>query len=93
MVKPVKIKILDYEYMIKGEEDLDQVFRIADFVNAKIKEAEECSPGISEKRKVILAALNIASDYFNLLNNQDNKCVDIEQRSKALIYNIDSAIK
>ena len=93
MVKPVKIKILDYEYMIKGNEDLDQVFRIADFVNSKIKEVEGCSPGVSEKRKVILAALNIASDYFQLLNDQDHLSVDVKQRSKVLIHNIDSAIK
>ena len=92
MVKPVKIKILDYEYMIRGDEDLDQVFRIADFLNSKIKEVEDCSPGVSEKRKVILAALNIASDYFQLLKDQDDQSVDVKQRSKALICNIDSVI-
>ena len=93
MEKPVKVKILDNEYLIKSEEeDIDKVFRIAEYVNQKIKEINSKSEGLSEKKTAILTALNIAGDYFEILKERDDLIANIRQRSKALIYNIDSSI-
>jgi len=93
LVKPVKVKILDYEYLIKSDADLDQVYRIAEYVNGKIKEINDNDEGLSEKKRVILAALNIAGEYFQLRKNHDVQSANIRQRSKALIYNIDSIME
>jgi len=49
--------------------------------------------GLSEKKRVVLAALNIVGEYFQLLMDQDARSADIRQRSKALIYNIDSIME
>ncbi|MBW1804992.1 MAG: cell division protein ZapA [Deltaproteobacteria bacterium] len=90
MAKPLKVRILDHEYLIKSEEDLDQVFKIAEYVNEKIKEVNDKSGGLSEKKTAILAALNIASEYFQVMKERDDLLAHIRQRSKALIGNIDS---
>jgi cell division protein ZapA len=91
-MQPVKIRILDHEYLVKTEEDKDRVDRIAEYVNKKLKEIESNTEGLSEKKTAILVALNIASDYFQLLKERDNMSANIRQRTEALIYNIDSVI-
>lgn len=89
--KPVKVRIFDNEYLIKSEEeDIEEVYKVAEYVNQKIQEIIENSEGLSEKKTAILAALHIASDYFQLLKERDDLLANIHQRSKALIYSIDS---
>ena len=91
MEKPVKVKILDNEYLIKSdEEDIEKVYRVAEYVNKKIKEINDNSEGLSEKKTAILTALNIAGDYFQALKERDDLLLNIRERSEALIYNIDS---
>ena len=93
MEKPVKVKILDKEYLIKSEDgDFEKVHKIAEYVNEKLKEINDNSEGLSEKKTAILTALNIAGDYFNVLEERDDLLADIRQRSKSLIHNIDSTI-
>lgn len=89
---PVKVKILDQEYLIKSEEDSEQVSRIAEYVNEKLREIKDNTEGLTEKKVAILAALTIASDYFQLLKERDNLSANIRKRTKTLIYTIDSVM-
>ena len=91
-MQPVKVRILDHEYLVKTEEDKERVDRIAEYVNKKLKEIESNTEGLTEKKTAILVALNIASDYFQLLKERDEMSANIRQRTEALIYNIDSVI-
>jgi cell division protein ZapA len=59
-VQPVKVKILDQEYLIKSEEDSEQVYRIAEYVNEKLREIKDNTEGLSDKKVAMLAALTIA---------------------------------
>jgi len=90
--KPVTVNILGNEYVIKSEEDAEKVNRIADYMNEKVKEINDNTEGLSEKKKVILVALNIANDYFQVLKERDELIARIRQRSKELINNINSTI-
>ena len=92
MVQPIKVRILDHEYLVKSDEDEEQVHRIADYVNDKLIEAKDHTKGLSEKKTAILAALNIASEYFQLLKEQDDLLVRFRQRTESLIQNIDSVM-
>ncbi|MBL7176474.1 MAG: cell division protein ZapA [Desulfobacteraceae bacterium] len=91
-MQPVKVKILDQEYLIKSEEDSEQVYRIAEYVNEKLREIKDNTEGLSEKKVAILAALTIASEYFQLLKERDDLSANIRQRTKTLIYTIDSVM-
>ncbi len=91
-MQPVKVKILDQEYLIKSEEDSEQVHRIAEYVNEKLREIKDNTEGLSEKKVAILAALTIASEYFQLLKERDDLSANIRQRTKTLIYTIDSVM-
>ena len=91
-MQPIKVRILGSEYLLKSEEDEEQALRIAEYVNEKLKEVQENVEGLSDKKTAILVALNIASDYFQLLKEREDILSDIRQRTEALICNIDSTI-
>jgi cell division protein ZapA (FtsZ GTPase activity inhibitor) len=91
--KAIKIKILDNEYLLRSKgNDTDNVYKIAEYVNEKLRETDENIRGISEKKAAILTALNIASDYFNLLDERDKLLEEIKKKSQSLISVIDSKI-
>jgi len=91
--RPIKIKIQDNEYLIRSKgNDTDNVYKIAEYVNEKLRETDEISKGISEKRAAILTALNIASDYFRVLDERDRLLQEIQNKSQSLISVINSKI-
>ena len=93
MDRSIKIKILGNEYLIRSKgDDSDNAYKIAEYVNEKLRETDENSNGISEKKAAILTALNIASDYFNLLEERDKLLEEIQKKSQSLISVINSKI-
>ena len=85
MKKFVRVEILGREYTVKSDEGEDRVKNIAEYVNRKIKEVSENSQTVSTLNLAILAALNIANDYFGALEGQRNLSQTIEARSGRLI--------
>jgi cell division protein ZapA len=92
LAQPVKVRILVREDRVTSEEDQEQVQRIAEYVNEKLGEVRDSTEGLSEKKTAILAALNIASEYFQLLKEQDDRLARLRQRTELLIHNIDSVM-
>jgi cell division protein ZapA len=91
-MEPVKVRIRNAEYLVQGEDNEQQVQRIADYVNDKLKEIEQGTEGLSEKRTAILAALDIAGDYFQVLREKENLLSTVQQRTRSLIRSIDSVL-
>ena len=90
MEKPIKVKILDQEYLIKTSEDEEHVQRVAQFVNEKFREIKDKTEGLSEKKTAILAAFDVASEYFQILKERNDVFMDFQRRARALNYQIDS---
>lgn len=93
MEKPIRIKLLDHEYLIKSDEDEDKVQNIAKYVHDRFKKVRENKEGLSERKTAILAAFDIANEYFQLLKAQDDLVTKIERRAQALNSTIDSITK
>jgi cell division protein ZapA len=91
--EPVKVKILDTEYLIRSDESREEVQRIAAFVNEKFQEISEGRVGLSEKMTAILAAFHIASDYFQLAKEREAMVQGMKRRTDALIQHIDDTIR
>lgn len=91
-MEQVRVRVHDQEYLLLSEEGKDQAHRIADYLNRKLEEIERQSEGLSEKKTIILAALNIAGDYLHAVSERDELSAEIRQRTEALIYHIDSAM-
>ena len=92
MEKPITVHILGSDYVVKSDEDSEKVYQLAEYVNDKVKEMDPNLQGLSEKRKAILVALDIANDYFQALKERDELIDSIRKRSKAIINNINSTI-
>lgn len=91
-MEPVKVRIRNVEYLVQGEDNEVQVQRIADYVNEKLKEIEQGAEGLSEKKTAILAALDIAGDYFQILKEKESLLSLLQQRTQSLIRSIDSVL-
>lgn len=91
-MEPVKIRIRGHEYVVRGGENEGDVHRVAEYVNDKMEEIQESAEGLSEKKTAILAALNIASEYFQLLREREELLAKIRRRTESLIGNIDSIV-
>jgi cell division protein ZapA len=87
-----KIRILGHEYLIRSEENGEQVQEVAEFVNSKFEEITDGMGGLSERKTAILAAFHIANDYFQLQREQRSFLAEHRRRSEALINEIDSVL-
>jgi cell division protein ZapA len=91
-MKQIKVKIYDQEYIIKSDESEEKLNRIAAYVNDKLKEIQDTTKGLSEKKMAILVALNIASEYFQAVKERDELSVNIRQKTETLISNIEAVM-
>jgi cell division protein ZapA len=89
----IRVEILGREYTVKSDEGEERVKDIAEYVNRKIKEVSESGQTVSTLNLAILAALNIANDYFKAVEGQKNFWQNIETRSGRLIAMIDSKME
>jgi cell division protein ZapA len=91
--KPIRVKILDHEYLLKSDEDEELVQEVAQFVNSKLMDIGKSTSKLSDAKVAILAAFHIASDYFQLLRERDGMVRDIQERARSLNYQIDSIMR
>ncbi|MBD3219479.1 MAG: cell division protein ZapA [candidate division Zixibacteria bacterium] len=90
--KSVKVTIYGEEYPIRGDGDIEFIKKIAAFVDMKMREVAEKSYVKSPKDVSVLAALNIASDLFEL----KEKAIELEafnSRTETLLQKLDSEIQ
>ncbi len=93
MDEKVKIKIRDREYAIRGSDDREQILKAAAYVDEKLKEINDSKKELSEDRTAILAALDIAGDYFQLIKEKEVLLSEINNRSQRLIQNLNIVLK
>jgi len=90
MKKPIRIRILDHEYLLRSDEDEERVREIAEFVNAKLGEIRHSGANLSEGKAAILAAFYVASDYFQAVRERDRLMTYVEERVRSLNEQIDA---
>jgi len=93
MKKEVRLEILGREYTVKSDEGEERVKKIGEYVNQKIQEITENTKTISTLNVAVLAALNIANDFFELQEKQKKYTRTVEDKSGQLVEKIRSAIK
>ena len=88
----VTIRIKDTEYAIRGSDDREQIVKAAEYVDKKLREINEFKQELSEDKKAILTALDIAGDYFELIKEKEVLLAEINNRSKRLLQHLDLAL-
>ena len=70
-VSRVKVQILNDEYIIRGNADTSHIEKVAQFVDLQMKEIALKDPTLSPKKIAVLAAVNIADEFFKLQRDYD----------------------
>lgn len=60
----IVVKIANQEYSITGDEEKDYILSLASHVDEQIKIAQSKAPKVNSVTPAILAAINIADQYF-----------------------------
>ncbi|MCX5912557.1 MAG: cell division protein ZapA [Deltaproteobacteria bacterium] len=89
----VRVEILGLEFVVKSDEKKERVEKIAAYVNQKIREISGGPQTVSTLNAAILAALNIADDYFKVLEEKGSHRQDYEGKAEHLIAMIDARIQ
>lgn len=89
MKKTTEVAIMGQKFMVKSDSNEDYVRRIADFVNGKIAEVMETTNSVASLNVAILAAMNIADEFFKYQNDREQKIGTVEKKVKDLIELID----
>ena len=92
MGEKVKIKIRDKEYALRGPDDRKQTLKVAAYVDKKLREIDDSKRGLSDDKTAILAALNIAGDYFQVIKEKEDLLAEVNNRSQRLIQSLNTML-
>jgi cell division protein ZapA len=94
MESRVKVNIYGNEYNILGEAEPEYILKLADYINNKMKEIGKTITTGNTAQIAILAALNIADEYFQLqeFKGESDVTGEIEKKTKALISMLDEGL-
>ncbi len=93
MKNVIRLEILGREFTIRSDEGEERVKKIGEYVNQKIQEITNDGKTVSTLNAAILAALNIANEYFELQERQKALTRSVEDKSGHLAELIRSAMK
>lgn len=86
----IKINILGKEYNIKSDVEENYVTQLTEYLNQKVEEVIKTTKTVATLNVLILAAMNIANDYFLVKNLNEETINMVEIRSGNLTDYIDS---
>jgi len=93
----VTIEIFGRPYTFKAESETTKAKEVVDFLKKEITKVENqqtnTSPGITKLAILILAALNIANENFDLKSIQSELLEQISERSTRLISILDDCLQ
>jgi cell division protein ZapA len=92
MDEKVNIKIKDKEYVIRGSDNRDRIIKVAAYVDNKIKEISEIKTGLPDDKIAVLTALDIAGDYFQLLEEKKGLLEEVKRRSQRLMQRLSTVL-
>ena len=92
MKRTIDINILGIGLSVKTEQNEEEVKRIEEYVNNKILEIVNTDKTVDTLYLITLAALNIASDYFNVVKERNEIEQCFEEKVERLIDFVESNI-
>ncbi|NIS62952.1 MAG: cell division protein ZapA [Proteobacteria bacterium] len=93
MERLVEVNIFGQDYTIKTDADAEYIQRIAKYVDEKMDEIVRNTKTVSTLNTAILAALNIADDFFKELEKRKEILAEVENRSMEIVKTIDTQLK
>ena len=89
MKKTIEISIMGQKFMVKSDSNDDYVNEVAGFVDSKINEVIQSTKSVASINVAILAAMNIADEYFKFRREKTERFQTVEKKIQDLIELID----
>jgi cell division protein ZapA (FtsZ GTPase activity inhibitor) len=86
----VRIELFGQAYTFKASGEVSEAQEVADYLTKQVEKAQATAESPSKLDAVILAALNIANDYFRMRRSREDLSRDIDGRCNDLIAHIDA---
>ena len=86
----INIELFGQSYTFRVSGQVSRAKEITNYVAGEVEKVQAAGEAPSKLDIVILAALNIANDYFELRNSRQDLVKDMDQRCKMLIEHIDA---
>lgn len=93
MERSVEVNILGHDYTVKTDAETEYIQEIASYVDKKMSEIIRNTKTVSTLNVAILAALNIADEFFKEVQKREELIEEVEHRSGAIVKTIDSELK
>lgn len=91
-VNSVRVEIFDQPYNLRGT-DPDYIFKLAEFVDTKMRAVAEQTSTVDSLRLAVLAALNIADEFHILKRKYDGISKEMNQRTSSLESALDEVLQ
>ena len=88
----VRVEIYEQEYNLRGT-DSDYIFKLAEYVDGKMRAVAQQTATVDSVRLAVLAALNIADEYHILKRKYDAISSDINRRANSLSGALDEVLQ
>ncbi len=89
----VTVEIMGQRYPIRSALDTEYITHLANYVDEKIQSATELSTGGDTVRIAVLAALNIADEYFRARDAGTHLGDDLQKRATEIEQMVDRALE
>ncbi|MBZ5628144.1 MAG: cell division protein ZapA [Acidobacteriia bacterium] len=91
-VNSVRVEIYDQAYNLRGT-DPDYIFKLAEYVDGKMRAVAEQTSTVESLRLAVLAALNIADEFHLLKRKYDTIANEMNQRTNSLANALDEVLQ
>jgi cell division protein ZapA len=91
-VSSVRVEIYDQAYNLRGS-DPQYIFKLAEFVDGKMRAVAEQTQTVDSLRLAVLAALNIADEYMVLKRKYETIASEYKQRADHLAGALDEVLQ
>ncbi len=88
----VRVEIYDQAYNLRGS-DPQYIFKLAEFVDSKMRAVAEQTQTVDSLRLAVLAALNITDEYMLLKRKYDALTTDYRRRADHLAGALDEVLQ
>ncbi len=85
MKKSFEVTLLNQKFSLKSETDEKYVQRVADYVNKKLFDIQDKTKSVSSLNIALLAALNIADDFFKIKHEGKEKVQEAKGKMKEIL--------
>ena len=87
----VRVEIFDQAYNLRGS-DPEYILKLADYVDTKMRAVSEQTHTVDSARLAVLAALNIADEFFRCQDALQSRQGALSERTAELERLVDAAL-